>query len=182
MGSVKPFTPEKLVIPLLTADAGLLGTVYSALEELFGPRDFESGPIDFSFTTYYEPEMGPALIRTITCFERLVSPEELPAVKLACNGLESTFAVDGRRRINLDPGLISFKRFILATTKNNGHRIPLRDGIYGEVTLVYVAGAFRSLQWTYPDYRSPAYIEVLDEIREIYKRQLKRGDEAQRRS
>ena len=31
---------------------------------------------------------------------------------------------------------------------------------------------FRSLEWTYPDFRSPVYLAVLNDIRARYKAQL----------
>ena len=48
-------------------------------------------------------------------------------------------------------------------------RVPLRDGIYAEVTLVYERGEFRPLPWTYPDYRDPAQLAVLKALRERYR-------------
>jgi hypothetical protein len=41
------------------------------------------------------------------------------------------------------------------------------------VTLTYVGGRFTPLPWTYPDYRSPEYQQVLTAIRELYREQLK---------
>ena len=75
--------------------------------------------------------------------------------------------------MNLDPGLLSLPRFVLATTKESAHRIPLEEGIYAEITLLYEKGSFRPLAWTYPDFRSEGYIVLLNEIRLRYKSQLK---------
>ena len=69
--------------------------------------------------------------------------------------------------------MLSMKRFILATSKDNGHRIPLQKGIYGEVTLLFVNKKFQSLPWTYIDYQSEEYSKVLEEIRIIYKNNIK---------
>ena len=89
----------------------------------------------------------------------------LSAVKRRTNEIEAESAVNGCRRINLDPGILDFNRFILATTKNRGHRIPLTDGIYGELTLLFVRGRFRPFPWTYADYRSESVIADLETIR-----------------
>ncbi len=64
--------------------------------------------------------------------------------------IEDAFREGGDRTLNLDPGLLSLSRFALATTKDGSHRIPLRDGIYAEVTLVYERGGFHPLPWTVP--------------------------------
>ena len=52
---------------------------------------------------------------------------------------------DGGRRVNLDPGLLSLANLILATTKNRSHRIPLFDGIYAELTLLYAKKQFHRI-------------------------------------
>jgi hypothetical protein len=67
---------------------------------------------------------------------------------------------------------MALSRFSLATTKESAHRVPLSHGIYAEITLLYSKGGFRPLDWTYPDFRSPAYLAVLNDIRARYKAQL----------
>ena len=117
--------------------------------------------------------MGKGIERWFYSFEKLVSPEELSRIKIRTNELEERHAVEGLRKVNYDPGLLDLNRLILATTKNVGHRIPLTDGIYAEVTLLYMKKAFHALPWTYPDYQSPEYIEILKEIRTLYRLKLK---------
>ncbi len=68
---------------------------------------------------------------------------------------------DGKRQVNLDPGILSEERLILATGKNYTHRIYLRNGIYGDLTLIYGKGSYRTLPWTYPDYSDPRLIHFL---------------------
>ena len=80
---------------------------------------------------------------------------------------------NGNRKINLDPGLLSLSSLILATTKNNVHRIPLQKGIYGEVTLMYVNREYQTLPWTYADYRTPAFHEIFKEMRTLLKKKFK---------
>jgi hypothetical protein len=64
---------------------------------------------------------------------------------------------------------------VLATTKESSHRVPLASGIWAEVTLLFEKGSFRPVEWTYPDYRSPGCIAILNSIRALYKEQAKRG-------
>jgi hypothetical protein len=98
-----------------------------------------------------------------------VERQWLVELKLLCNRIEKELAAeDGSRRINLDPGLLSMENFVLATTKNRGHRIFLRDGIFAEVTLMYVRGKFEPLPWTFPDYRSEELRGVLEGLRDEY--------------
>jgi hypothetical protein len=74
--------------------------------------------------------------------------------------------------VNIDPGLLSLSRFILASSKDGSHRVPLCEGVFAEITLVYERGGYRALPWTYPDYRSSEYLDILAEIRKLYKAQL----------
>ena len=113
-------------------------------------------------------------MRFFVSFEELADPSDFAEIKITTNRLEEIFASDGKRKVNLDPGMLSLERFMLATTKNNGHRIPLSNGIYAEVTLRYVKKEFRDLPWTYADYRSGSYKRILEEIREKYRKDLKR--------
>jgi hypothetical protein len=173
LSRIKPFRPEKLILGILLSDRSILPALLERLRPRFGDTDFISSPLDFTYTDYYEAEMGPGLTRYFVSFEKLVDPSGLWEVKGATNLLEEESRTDGNRSINLDPGLLNLSRLVLASTKNNVHRIPLKKGIYAEVTLVYVRGCFQELFWTYPDFRSEEYKSILTQIRELYRRQLK---------
>jgi len=172
MGTPGVYTPEKLVMGILSSLTGGEDELRGLLVENWGGIDFTSPPIPFTFTDYYRGEMGGDIVRTFVSFDRLVDPSCLAGVKLRTNAIEQRFAVQGRRRVNLDPGLMALSRFSLATTKESAHRVPLSHGIYAEITLLYAKGGFRSLDWTYPDFRSSAYRAVLNDIRARYKAQL----------
>jgi hypothetical protein len=174
MGEAKGFHPEKLVLAILVGAVDA-GEVLAVLCEQFGPEDHRSRDIPFDFTRYYEKEMGSPLYRLFVSFQRLVNPATLADIKNTTNTVEDSFRREGRRTVNLDPGLLSLSRFVLATTKESAHRISLHSGIYAEVTLLYKRGSFRALEWTYPDYRSAAYREELSTIRALYKAQCAPG-------
>jgi hypothetical protein len=176
MGEIKEPRPVKLIVSLFTGDIDLLPAARAALVERFGETDYQSEQLPFDHTDYYAPEFGPNLQRQILAFERLVAPDQLAKIKRTTNELEQTWSVQGRRRINLDPGYIEPSKLVLATTKNYSHRIYLGQGIYAEVTLHYRQGAFRGGEWTYPDYASARYLEIFDHIRDIYLAQLRHSD------
>jgi hypothetical protein len=75
--------------------------------------------------------------------------------------------------VNLDPGLLGQANLVLATTKNRAHRIPLSEGIYAELTLMYANKQFKSFPWTYADYTSEEVKLLFASWREQYRRQLK---------
>jgi hypothetical protein len=173
MGNITDFLPEKLVLSVLLSDPALTEPLVSLLTGGFGPIDYQSEFLDFAFTSYYDKEMGTPLKKLFLAFKELVAPDTLAAAKIKTNRIEQDLALHGNRRVNLDPGLLCQSRFILASTKDSSHRIPLGQGIYGEITLMYEHGTFRALEWTYPDYRSAEYINTLNEIRAIYTLQIK---------
>jgi hypothetical protein len=142
------------------------------IESQLGPIDEEIGPLRFDFTDYYDAEMGRGNRRWLWSFERLVDRSELVAIKLLTNDVEKAYTIDGNRRFNLDPGLLTLENFVLATGKNRAHRIYLGEGIFGDLTLVFRKGSYRALEWTYPDYADSELITILGRLRERYKWEL----------
>jgi hypothetical protein len=177
MGKAEAAAPVKLFCGIIAAGEDLFGPVRQALEARFGEIDAESPSIPFRFTEYYAEDMGGGLIRRFVSFRDLADPGGLADVKLATNRLEEEFAVSSsagpRRRVNLDPGYVTLAQVVLATTKNFGHRIYLRDGIYAEVTLNFLRHAWRAREWTYPDYRSEEYQRFFLAVRERYEAQIR---------
>ncbi|MDC7228346.1 MAG: DUF4416 family protein [Spirochaetales bacterium] len=173
MGDINKFQEENLIIGVLSTLNGIEPQLRSVLEEHFGPVDFSTDSLSFTYTSYYDGEMGEGIKRWFYSFRKTVQPSELSRIKILTNELEERWAVDGNRKVNLDPGLLDLNRLILATTKNVGHRIPLQNGIYAEVTLMYMKKDFHPLPWTYPDYQSGEYIAILKEIRTLYREKLK---------
>jgi len=154
--------PTKLVVGLLSPDQNLLSQAQSALVEGFGTISVKSPEIPFNFTDYYEKEMGPGLIRQWVGFQGLVEPDQLYDFKGRTGLLEKRFrGPDGKRRVNLDPGMLTLHNLVLASTKGFAHRIYMREGIFAELTLVFQSGKFQPLAWTYPDYQTPVCQEFL---------------------
>ncbi len=171
MGSPSIPKKTKLIAGLIASDPDCAEKAGAALVKKFGPLDFESAFMDFTATSYYNEELGLGLKKKILSFARLVSPEAMAGVKLTTNRIEKRFSRQGRRLVNIDPGYLELSKLVLLTTKNYSHRIYLSKGIYGEITLYYKKDTFRPLEWTYPDYRTVAYIDIFNKIRSIYKEQ-----------
>lgn len=173
MSETRPAEAVKLIVSLFSGEKCLLGDALRALSERYGKADFISAPAPFAYTDYYTKEFGGSLTRRLVAFDRLIRPDSLPDVKLWTNALERRLSVEGRRRVNIDPGYIARAHLILATGKGYSHRPYLRDGIYADLTLIYQNKAFQSLPWTYPDYAGGEMIGMLTRIREKYGFQLK---------
>ncbi len=144
------------------------------MEAELGPADHVSDLFPFTETDYYDGELGTPIRRRIVAFEALIDPPRLVDIKLAFNELEARYArPDGTRRVNLDPGILSLERLVLATGKEFTHRIYLGRGIWADLTLLYQHGGWRSLPWTYPDYAGERVQSILTRIRSTYKAKLR---------
>ncbi len=173
MGKIRMPEPVTPIASVFTSDEGLFEPVRQTLSERLGSCIYESLVLPFNHTDYYTAEMGQDLKRRIFAFTELIKPSKLPALKHWSNSLEQGWAVSSKRRVNIDVGYISLGKLVLASTKNHSHRLYLGKGIYGEVTLRFARGQFESWPWTYPDYASPEYRKIFDEIRELHRQKLR---------
>jgi hypothetical protein len=124
------------------------------LEGGFGEVDKIIEPYDFTFTDYYENEMGGGLEKRFIVFKKPIERAKLADIKIFTNGIEKEFSVEGKRQINIDPGYLTRASLVLASTKEFPHRIYLKDGIFAEVALLFKRDGCRSLEWTYPDFKT----------------------------
>jgi hypothetical protein len=176
MSKPTPSQPVKLIMSLLSNQEMQIKNAIKELTTIFGSIDFMSEALAFYFTDYYEEEFGRGLFRHLISFHKLITPDALPAIKLATNAKEEAFLdKNGKRSINIDPGYIAPCHFILATCKGFSHRPYLRDGVYADLTLIFRAKSksFQPLQWTFPDYGSKETISLLNKLRKMYLDQLK---------
>jgi hypothetical protein len=177
MGTLRTPDPVMVIVAAFSRLDEALEWAKGELTRAYGPIALESKPFPFSQTRYYESSMGSGLAKRFFAFRDLVLPDYLVAIKRYTNSLEENLAKEGKfpeaRPLNLDPGLMSLGKFVLATTKDQAHRIYLGGGIYAEVTLRYQDGAFQLWPWTYADYRQPAVLEFLGEARSYYHQRLR---------
>lgn len=174
MATARDFKRRALVMGVLSSMEERREDLLATLEGEFGPIEGQSRPEDFIYTDYYDREMGRRPVRYLLLFRNLVDPSSLADIKARTNALEGRYADLNGRRVNLDPGILSLASLILASCKDRSHRIPLRDGVYAETTLIYQSHDFQALPWTYADYGSDSLRAVLRQFRETYKALLKK--------
>jgi hypothetical protein len=126
----------------------------------------------FPMKEYYAKEMGQPLAREIYVYEDLYDREILIQAKLKSMQIEQDFSFEGRRTINIDPGLISLEQLTLISTKPFSHRIFLGNNLYGDLTYIYKQNNYQCLPWTYPDYKEQSVIEFFESIRKKLKKSL----------
>jgi hypothetical protein len=164
--------PAQLVLSILSSRVSPVQHLENHLRSTFGNLEEVIGPLKFDFTKYYDIELGAGIKRWIVTFERLVDSSRLASFKILTNAIEEKFSQEGRRQFNLDPGLMSLGNFVLATGKNNAHRIYLSQGIFADLTLIFRRSSYQPLEWTYPDYSDSELIGILNQVRETYKQKL----------
>jgi hypothetical protein len=175
MAEPVPFSPVKLICGIIASKEAFFIKAEERLVQLFGPVDIISPLFIFNYTDYYKKQMGKNLKRKFLSFAGLISPEKLGEIKLQTNELEEEIREElkgGRRVVNLDPGYLTRAALIMATAKDFAHRIPLQQGIYAHLELLFIKKSFKTLDWTYPDYRTEDYHEFFMDVRRIYLSQL----------
>jgi len=173
----KPVVPSHALLfcGILFSEGRNYKDIFRILEKKYGQIILVSQIFDFKETDYYKPEMGDKIKRVYLGFNNLIPMEQIKVIKLDTNRMEiELFSEFRKRRVNIDPGYITNSKVVLATTKNQQHRIYLGDGIFAEVTLRYHKGSFIPWEWTYRDYRREESILFFNHLREIYRKKLKK--------
>lgn len=88
MAESRPFIPVKLICGIMFREAALLSDISERLQQIFGPIDLESPAFKFTFSDYYQKQMGGPVERKFLSFSNLLSPEKLSEIKLQTNDIE----------------------------------------------------------------------------------------------
>ena len=138
------------------------------LEKKFGRVQYETLEIPCSEAEEYKEEMGD-LLRRFYSFDKEVPRDQLPALKASCYKIEPKFSdtVDDFhfRTVNIDPGIMTPSALVMASHKEYNHRIYLRDGVYGEIALIYAHDKFCRLPWTNPDFCCDEAVDFFERVR-----------------
>jgi hypothetical protein len=167
--SLKSLSKTRLIEPVIrfvaviTNDERVRAWAYECIEQRWGSIAEQSAPMPFEAGGFYTEAMGGSLQKTLVAIAAPIDPVGLADWKTQTNGWEVEAAAQlphsHARPLNLDPGYITQAKLVLATVKDRDHRIYLKDGIFGEITLTYVGRQWVHHRWTYPDYRTEEVIE-----------------------
>lgn len=170
MGSqLYPPSPAKLILGLLASGKEILEKAKSKCVGLFGPIENQSQAQPFTISKYYCKEMGDEIWRQFLSFEKCVPSEQLAEFKEQTNQLEEQLSVKGSRQANLDCGLLTLDKVVLASTKPANYRVYLSNGIYAQATLRYEKGTFHPWPWIYEEYGQHDVIDFFNQVRNKYK-------------
>ena len=164
--------PEvKKITGILYPDEEMLRWSIERLTEIWGQPEIISTPVPFDKTNYYD-DISPNLTRVFICFNGLVNAGGLADWKHQAIEIEA-LSRKPIRAVNIDPGYVDGARLVLASTKDHAHRIYLKDGIFGEVTMRYRFKKWQSFDYTFPDFASGAYDEFLLKVRKLWLKEVK---------
>jgi hypothetical protein len=149
---------------ILYADAACRNRALDALISKFGPFRHESPAMPWH-SGHYSGELGAPVMRQFVFFRDIVLQDALKGLKKLTRSIEDDLSVEGKRKVNLDPGIVAPARVVLATTKDYAHRIYLGEGIFAEATLTYRKGRFIPAEFAYSDYTHEGILELFGEIR-----------------
>lgn len=174
MGLAKAFELEKLVIGIMYNNPVYYYQTIKILTEVFGAIESISEEYVFSdFSTFYNNEMNGIVLKRFVSFRNCLNPATLAKIKQQTNFIENELAVGAKRIVNIDPCLLSHGKFVMATTKPASFRVPLLDGIYADLSLVYARNQWVHFFWTYFDVKSDLVKQYLQKVRIHYLNQRK---------
>ncbi len=174
----KAAPPAGLLFSVLFREERDFDRAARMIAERAGGVESVGGQFPFDRSDYYEREMGAPLYRRFLLADGPIPREELVQAKLGAWAIENALSRNGRRTVNIDPGLLTEENVVLATGKNYAHRIYLCDGVYADLSLVFENGEYRPLPWTYPDIASSVIRSFLGELRRVIRersRRVRRG-------
>jgi len=171
---IRALEPALLFTGALYSDSAIFESSKELLRNNFGEILFESLPVPWDYSFHYRNELGSPISRQFIFFKNMLDSDTIADIKLKTIEIEDLLSLNGKRRINLDPGYLTLAKIVLASTKNYSHRIHLKKGIYGEVTLIYYSkdGTFKPHLFTYRDYQDKACINTFLHVRELLKKKL----------
>jgi hypothetical protein len=178
LANPQSFIPVKMICGIIASNEHFNKRAEEKLVQRYGVLDLESPLFSFDFTDYYEKQMGKNLKRKFLSFEKLIKPERLSTIKQETNRLEEEIRKElqaSHRIVNLDPGYMTASALIMATTKDFSHRVPLQKGIYAHLEFLFGKEQIRTLDWTYPDFKSEEYQKYFLAVRRIYLSQLRKN-------
>ncbi len=160
-----------LALPFVASMGQEIDLVEKATKEVLKRGIIKSKPYLFDrYSGYYRDEMGEGLYKILYVESSLVELHSLLDLKKMCMEIEKGYEREGKRRVNLDAGLLTLGSLLLASRKVAYHRTPLGRDLYVEVTLIYERGDFIALPWTYPDYKTKEVKGFLKIARERLKK------------
>ena len=112
-------------------------------------------------------------MRRSASFRDLQPAVALSQAKHRTNVIETAPALEGRGRFNIDLGYLDPHKVVRASYKGRGSKAYLHEEVWAEITLLYSAGRWETLKWTFPDFRDGRYDTDFLRLRDPLKARLR---------
>jgi len=179
MAAIRPVEPVMRFCAVIAGDERSRQWGIDRLRRQWGDVAEVTAPAPFEAGGFYDAAMGAGLQKVLVGMSVPCNPAGLADWKSTTNRWEDEWAEQADapvpRPLNLDPGYVTQAKLVLATTKDRDHRLYLRDGMFAEVTLNYVAGRWVHHRWTYPDYRTEQVKAFAQRCRDRLRTHLQAG-------
>jgi hypothetical protein len=160
--------PVLRICSCLIGDRSLLPAVEAELVRAFGDVALKSPAFPFDDSDYYRE-----IERFWYCFGALCGAEFLPDARRTTGRIEASFAVDGKRRVNLDPGYLDLGKLVLASLKQAPDKIYMGRGVWAHTCLRYRFGELTAPDHSFADFRDGRFNGFILEARKLYKSLLR---------
>jgi len=159
----------KIIIGAIYSDPYWLEQAKEQLEKQNLKIHHQSPEFTFDQTDYYSSEMGDGLKRRFLSVRGIYRLESSADWKLRMVEIENHLSLDGKRKINLDPGFLDLHRVVLLSGKEGPQKIYMRNGVWADLILLKDKGGYRDLEWTFPDLRDGRYNNFFLKVRSEFK-------------
>lgn len=156
-----------LFIAVMYSSEDLLDKAKKELIQKYGKIKAESNPYNFSFTDYYEPEMGKNLKKIFLIFEKEISEQDLAGIKFFITEIEKKLSIDEKRTVNIDPGYLSETELVLATFKEKSFKEKIHDKVWVHKVLEFDNSKIIQFFHTFADYKDKKNQEFIIENKPI---------------
>ncbi len=155
---------NQLIIALLYKETSVYEQCLKELKHVFGPFTLVCKEYPFTFSDFYADEMGTDLKKRLVVFKKFIDSKGLKQTKIQTASLEQKFMVDGKRTVNIDPGMMSKKVFYLASFKKKYFKIDLGGGIYMHKLFEFRDGKIIENETTFGDYKQGLVHDFLQRV------------------
>lgn len=119
----------------------------------YGSIKSQSPDYEFDFTDYYKDEMGSNLKKRFLIFNKEISKQDLVDIKFSITEIEKKYSINNKRTINIDPGYLSQKEFVLATFKPRSFKEKIHDKVWLHKVLEFDGNNIKHFFHTFADYK-----------------------------
>lgn len=156
----------KLFISILYKDEDLLNKVLKNLKNKFGDIENYNLTYPFTFTDYYEKEMGKNLIKKFIVFKDLIDKKDIGNIKIETIKIEKKYSKDNKRTINLDPAYLTKGELVLPSVKEKPYKIK-KDNVF--LHKIYEFNKeVKTFYHTFPDFKTEKVKDFFKKINQTF--------------